>query len=63
MARALGIALAGPRSYDGTLRAFPWVNAPGDRHPGPDDIAACVRHLWRAWALFAAFVAALALLT
>ncbi|MDJ0628041.1 MAG: adenosylcobinamide-phosphate synthase CbiB [Rhodobacter sp.] len=50
MARALGIALSGPRSYDGALRDFPFVHADGRRDACPDDIDAAVRALWRAWA-------------
>jgi adenosylcobinamide-phosphate synthase len=52
MARALSIALSGPRSYHGTLRDLPWVNAGGRRDAMPDDIDRAVAMLWRAWALF-----------
>lgn len=52
MARALSIALSGPRSYHGTLRDLPWVNAGGRRDATPDDIDRAVSMLWRAWALF-----------
>ena len=52
MAGALGIALSGPRSYEGQMRDFPFVNPAGRRDPGPDDIDACAGMLWRAWALF-----------
>ena len=38
MARALGVALAGPRSYDGQLRDFPFVNAEGARVVGADAV-------------------------
>lgn len=51
MARALGIALSGPRAYDGAMRDFPWVNAPGRRTLGASDIDAATRMLWQAWAL------------
>ncbi|MCV3271803.1 adenosylcobinamide-phosphate synthase CbiB [Roseobacter sinensis] len=54
MARALGIALAGPRAYDGTLRDFPFVNATGRKLLTPVDIDASIAMLWRAWALFVA---------
>ncbi len=50
MARALGVALAGPRSYDGQMRDFAFVNAPGRRSLSPEDIDAAVGHLWRVWA-------------
>ncbi|MFD1509579.1 adenosylcobinamide-phosphate synthase CbiB [Lacimonas salitolerans] len=51
MARALGIALSGPRAYDGAMRDFPWVNGAGRRPLGPRDIDAAIRLLWQAWAL------------
>ncbi|MEL7176436.1 MAG: adenosylcobinamide-phosphate synthase CbiB [Pseudomonadota bacterium] len=49
MARVLGIALAGPRSYDGQVQDFPFVNASGQKDIGPEQIEASVRALWRAW--------------
>lgn len=60
MARALGIALSGPRSYHGQMRDFPWVNATGKRDAGPAQIGQAVRLLWRAWGLM---VLATALIT
>ncbi len=51
MARALGIALAGPRAYDGRMRDFPWVNATGRRPLMAQDIDAAIRVLWMAWAV------------
>ena len=50
MARALGIALAGPRSYDGRMRDLAWVNGDACREIGPADINASVTLLWQAWA-------------
>ena len=50
-ARALGVALAGPRSYGGALRDFPWVNPRGRRDAGPADVEGAVRLIWRAWAI------------
>jgi adenosylcobinamide-phosphate synthase len=50
MARALSVALSGPRSYDGQMRDFPWVNPHADRAPGPDAIDSAVAALWRTWA-------------
>ena len=61
MARALDIALAGPRSYDGRLTDFPWVHPEGNRNPGPERIDAAVAVLWRAWRLIFAGVIVLAL--
>lgn len=63
MAHTLNIALSGPRTYDGTKQAFPWVNATGDRNPGAADIDSAVHVLWRAWALALAFVITAALIT
>lgn len=54
LARGLDIALSGPRSYDGALRDYPWVNPNGRRTLNPMDIDASIFILWRAWgALFA----------
>ncbi len=61
MAIALNVALSGPRSYDGTLRPFPWVWPEGTRTPGPVQIDAAVRVLWQVWALLLASVAILSL--
>ncbi len=49
MARVLGIALAGPRSYDGARREFPWVNPEGRRDADAEDIRAADMLLWRGW--------------
>ncbi|MGR3635803.1 MAG: adenosylcobinamide-phosphate synthase CbiB [Shimia sp.] len=51
MARALGIAVSGPRTYDGELRDFPFVNADGRRTVTPDDIDIACSALWRTWGL------------
>jgi len=62
MARALRVALAGPRSYDGQMRDYAFVNSAGDRAPGPEAIEAAVAALWRAWAAGLAAVALIAVL-
>lgn len=49
MAPVLDVALSGPRSYHGEMRAFPWVWAEGRRDAGPDDVDAACAALWRAW--------------
>ncbi|HBZ43827.1 MAG TPA: adenosylcobinamide-phosphate synthase [Maritimibacter sp.] len=49
MAVSLDVALAGPRSYEGEVRDYPFVNAPGDRDPSANDIDRAVSVLWRAW--------------
>ena len=51
MAHGLDIALSGPRSYDGELRQFPFVNGDGERTLGSDDIDRAVVVLWKTWAL------------
>jgi adenosylcobinamide-phosphate synthase len=63
MARALGIAVSGPRIYDGEERPYPWVNKPGRRRLTPDDIDASLTMLWKAWGGLVAFCAVLAVLT
>ena len=62
MARALGVALSGPRSYDGQMRDFAFVNPDGRRDAGPADIDAAVSVLWRAWAVTLTAVLLVALL-
>jgi len=51
MAYGQDIALSGPRSYDGALQDYPFVNAKGARLLGPDDIDRTVTVLWKTWAL------------
>lgn len=62
MAQVLNIALAGPRSYEGEMRAFPFVNPKGQHALTPNDIDRAVTALWRAWALAFVAVAVFALL-
>ena len=62
MARALGVAIAGPRAYDGEMRDFPFVNASGRHALGPDEIDAACTVLWRIWATALALTGLLALL-
>ena len=62
MSRALDVALAGPRSYDGALRDFPFVNAQGSRDADAADIRVAVRWLWLAWGGLWAVVLACALM-
>lgn len=57
MARALNIALAGPRSYDGEMQDLAWVNEPGEKQIGARDIDAAVAVLWKTWGVFALAVA------
>lgn len=60
MARALGVAVSGPRSYHGQIREFPFVNPDGRRDAGAGDVVAAVGLLWRAWRLMAGMVALIA---
>jgi len=62
MARALGVALSGPRSYHGTRQEFPYVNARGRRAIGATEIDAACRALWRTWGAALALVAVVTLL-
>ncbi|MGH1463760.1 MAG: adenosylcobinamide-phosphate synthase CbiB [Cognatishimia sp.] len=62
MARALNVALAGPRAYDGEMRDFPYVHEFGQLEIGPNAIDRACTALWRVWGLFLLFVFALALI-
>lgn len=62
MARALDLALAGPRSYDGQLRQLAWVNGAARKDIGASDIEGAVKFLWRVWALILGLVIAIATL-
>ena len=57
LARAQGIALSGPRAYEGELRDFPFVNSGGKRNLAPSDIEAAIGALWRVWAACLALAA------
>jgi adenosylcobinamide-phosphate synthase len=59
MARALGVAVSGQRSYEGALRDFPFVNETGRKSLSANDIEAACRALWVTWGVFAALVFAL----
>ena len=61
MSRAIGVALAGPRAYDGKMQAFPWVGSEGARVIGPREIDAAIAKLWTAWGVMLALVFLLAL--
>ena len=61
MARALGVALSGPRAYHGQKRDFAWVNPEGRRSLHPRDIDGAVAILWRTWALGLALCVILAM--
>lgn len=61
MARAIGVALAGPRGYDGKMQDFPWVGGAGARIIGPQAIDAALRRLWQAWGIMLGLAGMLAL--
>ncbi len=54
MARALGVALSGPRSYEGEMRDFPWVNENGRHEAGAVDIENACSILWKSWVIILA---------
>ncbi|MFK7938425.1 MAG: adenosylcobinamide-phosphate synthase CbiB [Roseovarius sp.] len=60
MARALNVALAGPRSYDGQMRDFAFVNARGQQDIGPLEVHSACTALWRSWGAGLAVVALIA---
>ncbi len=51
MARALNVALAGPRSYDGQMRDLAWVNGDAPREIGASEVFHACDMLWRVWGL------------
>ena len=62
MARALNVALSGPRIYDGQRQDYPFVHDFGRKNIGPNDIDAAVSALWRSWGAMLAIIFLLALL-
>jgi len=56
MARALNVALAGPRSYDGQLRDLAWVNGDAPRDIGAPEVFRACDMLWKVWGLALGFV-------
>ncbi|MHA6265322.1 adenosylcobinamide-phosphate synthase CbiB [Aliiroseovarius sp. CAU 1755] len=63
MAATLDVALSGPRSYEGRLQDFPWVNGKGARDIGAKEIDQSVDMLWSGWWLLLGFVILLAVAT
>ncbi len=51
MAGVLDVALSGPRSYEGVMQEFPYVNPEGARDIGARKIEQAAGVLWRVWAL------------
>lgn len=63
LARALGIAVSGPRSYGGQIEDHPFVNADGRQTLTSDDIEAATDALWNAWWGFLTFAVAAGIVT
>lgn len=63
MARAIDVALAGPRTYDGVTQQFAWVYSSGSRNIGPTEIDAAITRLWQAWAVMLGLALLFCLLT
>lgn len=63
MARAIQVALSGPRAYDGVMQDFAWVNETGQQQIGPSAIQDAVAVLWRTWAAMLGGVTLIALAT
>lgn len=62
MAGVLGVALSGPRSYDGQMTRDSWLNASGRRELRAADIDRSVGVLWRSWFVLVAGLALMGLL-
>jgi adenosylcobinamide-phosphate synthase len=60
MARALNVALSGPRSYEGRVQHFEYVHGFGRKDIGAREIDAACAALWRTWAVALALVVAIA---
>ena len=63
MARALGVALAGPRSYDGQMQSLAWVNGDANQDIGAAEIDRAVTMLWWVWRLTLLLVLIIGLVT
>lgn len=61
LARALDVALSGPRSYDGRMMDFPYVHPAGEKQIGARHVAATCAALWRVWGLALGLVVILAI--
>lgn len=61
MSRAIDVALAGPRAYDGQMQHFAWVGGDGKHQIGPIEIDAALRKLWLAWGMMLGLAIALVL--
>jgi len=48
-AAVLGVAISGPRTYDGQMTTDPFVNPDGNRYLNARDIDRAVAAIWRGW--------------
>ncbi len=48
-ALVLGVALSGPRSYDGEIRQYAYINPEGRMDLKKEDIKDCTKLTWRVW--------------
>ena len=62
MARAIDIALSGPRAYEGQMQDFPFVHPAGNQFAGSSDIDAACSMLWKAWGTALLFTTILTIL-
>ena len=62
MARAIDIALSGPRAYEGQMQDFPFVHPAGNQFARPSDIDAACSMLWKAWGIALLFTTILTIL-
>ena len=60
MARAIDVALAGPRSYDGQIQDLAWVNGDGRKQIDANDIDASLRVLRQVWCVSLILIIAVA---
>lgn len=60
MAATLGVALSGPRAYDGEMKEFPWVNGEGCRKIGAKEVDQSVDAIWSGWLVLVVIVGVLA---
>lgn len=63
MAATLNVALSGPRSYEGKMQDFPWVNGDAARDIGAKEIDQSVDMLWSGWLALFVIVVILAVVT
>lgn len=60
IAATLGVALSGPRSYEGEMRDFAFVHVEGRHDLTPRDIDAATTALWRTWRALVLIIAIIA---